>query len=352
MPSSEAYSPLPFSDFFDESLDFDVDSGDGEAGSFRVYSSGLGRGRAPQTVFVLLHGAGMAALSWACAAKALVDAAVEASAPAPPAPAAGRPGGLGGRVGFGGPSGGLGGPSGGLDGGLGGGGIGIIAPDMRGHGHTRHGGVADGRLDIETLTRDADAVVAATLRHYYAAAAGRPDSSSSSSSSSSGVSSSGSRDGPTGPSAVILVGHSLGGAVATRLSHRRALEADQPLHPACATAPPAMPTPAEPAGGGARSQWPAGAAVRGLALFDCVEEAASASLAGPAAEALAAMPPAFATPGAAVAWAHHAGGVRNLASARVSTPPRLTAAVGPGPSGASGGQGGGAGGEGGGRPWR
>jgi protein phosphatase methylesterase 1 len=63
--------------------------------------------------------------------------------------------------------------------------------------------------------------------------------------------------------------------------------------------------------------------VVGLALFDCVEDTALASLDQAERHLVAMREQRFPNLNRAVAWAHHSGGLQRLASAKISTPPRL-----------------------------
>lgn len=124
------------------------------------------------------------------------------------------------------------------------GGIAVVAPDLRGHGDTRHGsGVGcaeDTDLNIETLSRDMEALLDIMFSCSKGSHGSDSDGSSASNSSAnnskncgSESSSSGQGELEKGPAAntstatvkarrqrVILVGHSLGGAVATHLCAR------------------------------------------------------------------------------------------------------------------------------------
>ena len=133
------------------------------------------------------------------------------------------------------------------------GGIAVVAPDLRGHGDTWHGsGVGcaeDTDLNIETLSRDMEALLDIMFSSSKGSHGSDCDGSSASNcnaknskSNSSESSSSGQGELEKGPAAntstatakarrqrLILVGHSLGGAVAThlcaRLRARRATKA-------------------------------------------------------------------------------------------------------------------------------
>jgi hypothetical protein len=67
LPTSERYKPIPACEYFENQRDVAVDS---RGGRFRVYVSGFKEGAKPPSIlFVLLHGGGMAALTWAQMAK-------------------------------------------------------------------------------------------------------------------------------------------------------------------------------------------------------------------------------------------------------------------------------------------
>jgi len=67
VPNSERYDPVLSSEYFEDQQDIAVDS---RGGFFRIYVSGLEKGaKPPSIVFVLLHGGGMSALTWAQMAK-------------------------------------------------------------------------------------------------------------------------------------------------------------------------------------------------------------------------------------------------------------------------------------------
>jgi protein phosphatase methylesterase 1 len=138
----------------------------------------------------------------------------------------------------------------------------VVAPDFRGHGHSNTEDDAD--LSAATLVHDTAHVISEVLARHVGAA------------------------GPSGATAkVILVGHSMGGAIATRL-------AASGLVPG----------------------------LGGLVVIDVVEGTALASLQHMRG-VVKARPTEFPSATAAIEWAVKSGALRNVASARVSVPDQL-----------------------------
>ncbi|POY69953.1 A/B superfamily hydrolase [Rhodotorula taiwanensis] len=249
--SSQQYTPLSAAGLFDEALEVQTtisqlytDSPGEVEATFRVYYSppevGVNDGA---TVFVCVHGAGYSGLSFARFARSLVDSNR--------------------------------GPQDG-DGGENIGKIGVLAYDARGHGRTRvpeppNGSAA--RLDM-SLGSLADDLVR-LLKAVY------PDRS----------------EAP----AIVLVGHSMGGAVVSEASNRIQQEVTT---------------------------------VTGVVVIDVVEGTALEALPGMSA-LVASHPKSFESQEDAIAWHVHSRTINNLDSARISVPPLLKRAeAGAKPSGA------------------
>mmetsp|Transcript_21426 Transcript_21426/g.25331 ORF Transcript_21426/g.25331 Transcript_21426/m.25331 type:complete len:313 (+) Transcript_21426:107-1045(+) len=137
----------------------------------------------------------------------------------------------------------------------------VIAADLRGHGHSSSNNDTD--ISIDVLTSDLDSI----LKHLY-------------------------QDRSLGPHRMFLVGHSLGGSVATHLCNTITHDPDSKIN------------------------------VCGLALIDCIEETALRSLEN-ADLALRSMPPRFESPNHAIAYMHCTNQIKNIESCRVSVPPRI-----------------------------
>jgi len=200
--------------YFDERLSVRVDGA--KAATFRVLSAGPHDGGALRTTFLMLHGAGHSAMTFALAAQAMKRSAR------------------------------------------------VVAFDMRGHGET----TADdeGDLSVETLIADAIAVANSPLTDIR--------------------------------TPIVLVGHSMGGAIAVRV--------------ATATAPSPQ----------LQQQ------LTGVAVLDVVEGTAMAALPSMM-SVLASKPPAFPDIQHAIAWNIGSGsGTRNMESARISIPSQLCRAAG------------------------
>lgn len=177
----------------------------------------------PPTIYVLFHGAGYSALSFALLARAITR--------------------------------------------LTSGTAGVLTYDCRGHGRTRHPDwPVPLNMDIDTLALDALAVLAKVL--------------------------------PTTPIRLVLVGHSMGGAVATAVSGALL-----------------------PAGGPSKGAMPH-AQLTGVTVLDVVEGTAIDAL--PAMRAMvAAFPRGFASVPAAIQWHVASGTLHNRDSARRSVPPLI-----------------------------
>lgn len=365
-----AHSSLGYSDFFDSSDEISLDNG-----VFRVYSSGLSEASAspstqPLAVFVLIHGAAQAALSWAVSARALRDLAAKARSSSKSSSDSGSSGSSSSAFPVSRQS-----VTGSLD-------FAVVAPDLRGHGHSRHpdpsGNDAAG-IGIDTLTCDVERILRAMHAKTHCQTGSISDDTDNRDAHSSSSSSS-------RPWRLILVGHSLGGAVATHLcatlsslssssppagdheeaamvavnddgvasrtgefhssrvfdEHSRpgasviSLPSEATLAAAATAAGAAAGGAGEAAAGpqlppllSTSSQLPPSPSsspppraclalaprsvlsVACLAVLDCVEGTALASL-DRAPQALASMPPRFVSQAHAVAWVHSMGVVRNL----------------------------------------
>ncbi|KAI9141730.1 Alpha/Beta hydrolase protein [Paraphysoderma sedebokerense] len=255
------YSPLGWNECFDEMLDLKVkDVGSGSDDTFRVYRSRVhyspsqsqvqspssssnlpaSTTKLPTTLFLLHHGGGQAALSWGVMSKNMKR--LIQSAPA----------GMGMGLGIGVPKFGFVTEERLIE---------IVSFDMRGHGSTK---TADElNLSLKALTDDCVSV----LKTLYRSENGTNQ---------------------TGwPEEIVLVGHSLGGAV---LSHI----ASQSLIPN----------------------------VLGIAVLDVVEGTALDALSGMN-RYLSTRPEEFNRIEEGIEWCVRSGMVRNVESARVSVPPQL-----------------------------
>jgi protein phosphatase methylesterase 1 len=171
----------------------------------------------------------------------------------------------------------------------------VAALDLRGHGASTAEDDAD--LSIGTLAGDVVAVLDAVAPRF--ATPPRPPPLTAMPPPAPGVAPDNAAAPPGSPVPVVLVGHSMGGAVAT---HAVATHAAA-LHARCRDA---------------SAAWrPAG-----LVVIDVVEGTAVPSL--PAIAAMLSQRPAsFASPDDAVEWAVSAGVPRNRSAAQISVPPQL-----------------------------
>jgi protein phosphatase methylesterase 1 len=144
--------------------------------------------------------------------------------------------------------------------------------DMRGHGHTITGNNAD--FELESLAADVIAVVT-NLFHSDRASPSDSDSDENEESIPSDLC-----------PPVVLVGHSLGGAVVTKVASMQCLP------------------------------------ILGTVVIDAVEAAAKAAMSHMS-DVVNNMPKAFETPAHAVLWAITKGPLKNVASARISVPDQL-----------------------------